>query len=279
MDTYHISRPHYHNNTIHEDCSSFNYHELAREYCPVFVLAKDEKYRACSAEHIIENSQLYRGDDVLFDFGTNNIKLMSDNMGDNIKISPDIYVGTANAPIYYYLIYGDKYIDIVYFLYFAYNEGYRVFGKLKGDHEGDIEYIVQRFKISDNSPVAVYFSAHGDEGRWIEKEKVEYSNKNPIVYVARGSHAMYHRRGTHIRVVGLANDKTSNGDVLTGGLIHVSDKYPLWMKYRGQWSRDGIDSVATRSWWRCAPTHNSNWFTRLFPTSWVNRHFMKRAKF
>jgi hypothetical protein len=269
-------RDSYHNST----CGIVNYHSVAREACPVFYLHSEEKHRPCSAEWIVDNSVLYRGDDIVAN--PNNMSDFSKNLGDNISINPQAYIGTQTSPMYYYIIHNGRTIDIVYFLMFTYNSGYRVLGKLRGDHEGDIEYVIQRFRIGDDGvpvPVAVYFSAHGDEGRWISSKNVEYSGKRPHVYVALGSHAMYHNAGTQYRVCFLANDKTDRGDIVVGEIIYVTDREPLWMRYRGGWSRDGIDSVATRSWWIRAPTHNSNWFTRLFPLGCINRYFRMRYRF
>ena len=226
--------------------------ELVNTYKPIFIFSREEKYYPCSADYIVSNSQLYKDNILLKDYKELDSKILAMNLGDNIKVNPEIYEGCLiDAPIYYYTRQTSEinklqkvsyYIDIIYFLYFAYNGPYTK--KLLG----------------------VFYGAHSDEGKWIHQQKLKFIENRPLVYVAKYSHAMYYTEGTHYRIFGLANDKTSFGYCwLNNDLVKVDENNPVWMQYTGKWSREGIDSVIKKDWWTKQSLQTSNWLFSLFP--------------
>ncbi|KAG8850239.1 Vacuolar protein sorting-associated protein 62 [Tulasnella sp. 330] len=85
-------------------------------------------------------------------------------------------------------------IDIFYFYFYPYNLGNTVAFTAFGNHVGDWEHSMVRFK--DGHPIAVHFSAHADGHSWAWKT-VEKMENRPVAYVATGSHAMYGKNGEH----------------------------------------------------------------------------------
>lgn len=103
----------------------------------------------------------------------------------------------------------DKDWNIQYTLYYLTNQAIGVFGQCFpmstwfGYHEHDIE------RITVYSSGYIHLSAHGHtQGTWTSLSNLEVDplEKSYIVYVAKGSHAMYPRKGTVWRGFGFAND-------------------------------------------------------------------------
>lgn len=87
---------------------------------------------------------------------------------------------------------GNNLMDAFYFYFFAYNQGNRVVGLEFGTHIGDWEHNMIRFK--DGVPQAVFFSQHASAQTFTYKA-VEKIGLRPVVYVAKGSHAVYGTTG------------------------------------------------------------------------------------
>lgn len=259
----------------------FDPDELAKLYKPLFVFSKEEQYYPCSVEFIISQSQLYKGDELIKNFGELTPEILSENGGDNLKLHEDSYNGQISvAPIYYFIRSSDKFIDIVYFLYFAYNGPFNILGKKVGAHDTDLEHVVVRLDSLTQQVTSIYYSAHGSEGKWVMKDDVKFVSTSPIVYIAKYSHAMYPDEGYQWRCMGFANDKTDFGLSWTTSILTcVKDDNPIWVKYTGKWSRDGIDSITNKGWWKFQPTKNSNFLTRMIPIDWVVNNCMKDANF
>jgi len=111
----------------------------------------------------------------------------------------------------------DKYIDIIYMLFFPINTGYNICCNNFGFHSADLECIIlrinKRFELINN----IYLSAHGDlECQNFNYKNIYYTNNNtlrisPLIFCALGSHALYPKSKTYIRILGFANDKTNKG--------------------------------------------------------------------
>lgn len=254
---------------------------LVTDYKPVFVFSKEEKYYPCSAEYIISHSQLYSDDTMIYDYGEVTDTILGSNVGNSLKINPESYRGQIEtAPVYYFTRQSDYFIDIVFFLYFTYNGAFNVLGISVGDHEADIEHVTLRLDLVTRQVIAIYYSAHSDEGRWIDKKDIKFIDKRPIVYVAKYSHAMYHTEGRQWRIMGFANDKTDFGFAWNDyDLTGVEEDSPRWMSYTGKWSRDGVNSVIVKDWWLTQPTKNSNWLTRMLPLNCITNRFMDSVDF
>jgi len=120
------------------------------------------------------------------------------------------------------------YNNVSYHIHYLYNGaigfGYHLFPQKKslGFHEYDIERIKILFDTETNIPQYVFFSAHRNEGKWISWDECEKSENGELkIYIAKGSHANYHKSGKWNRIFFLANDKCSKkGKKIVPTLIH-----------------------------------------------------------
>ncbi|KAL8935433.1 MAG: hypothetical protein Q9216_005425 [Gyalolechia sp. 2 TL-2023] len=113
---------------------------------------------------------------------------------------------------------GSGYVDAFYFYFYAFNEGNTVFGQDIGDHVGDWEHNMIRFK--NGIPQAIWYSQHS-YGEAFTYSSVEKQGSRPIAYSAKGSHASYATTGTH--------DHTIPGLNLPAGPIEdYCDQGTLW---------------------------------------------------
>ncbi|KAH6672107.1 hypothetical protein B0J14DRAFT_655979 [Halenospora varia] len=110
---------------------------------------------------------------------------------------------------------GNGSLDAFYMYFYAYNQGNTVFGKELGDHIGDWEHNMIRFK--DGKPQTIWYSQHGN-GEAFTYKAVEKNGLRPISYSAKGSHANYAIVGKHDHTIpdlnlpdGLLVDHTSKG--------------------------------------------------------------------
>jgi Vacuolar protein sorting-associated protein 62 len=109
-------------------------------------------------------------------------------------VAPDVNRKTNNATTAAIVTVdkGNGVLDAFYFYFFAYNEGNRVVGIEFGSHVGDWEHNMIRFQ--NGAPQAVYFSQHASSQSFTYKA-VEKMGVRPVVYVAKGSHAVYGTTG------------------------------------------------------------------------------------
>lgn len=127
--------------------------------------------------------------------------------------------GYSRAPSFLIIVdKGSGILDAFWFYFYSYNLGTTVFNIRFGNHVGDWEHSLIRFKNS--VPQAVFFSAHsgGLAYDWnaVEKGKGKGREGRPILYSAVGSHAMYATPGRHSYILPF------------GLLADVTDKGPLW---------------------------------------------------
>ncbi|MCJ1261006.1 hypothetical protein MMC22_000870 [Lobaria immixta] len=113
---------------------------------------------------------------------------------------------------------GSGNVDAFYMYFYAYNQGPPVFGQEIGDHVGDWEHNMIRFK--NGVPQSVWYSQHA-YGEAFTYAAVEKQGVRPVVYSAKGSHASYATTGTH--------DHTIPGLNLDAGPIEDHcDRGTLW---------------------------------------------------
>ncbi|KAI9778819.1 MAG: hypothetical protein M1839_007909 [Geoglossum umbratile] len=105
---------------------------------------------------------------------------------------------------------GNGIVDAFYMYFYAFNLGNVVLGQTLGNHVGDWEHTMVRFK--DGKPIAMWFSQH-DAGQAFTYDAVSKNGSRPIVYSAIGTHANYAVPGTHSRSIASVtlNDTTSAG--------------------------------------------------------------------
>jgi hypothetical protein len=131
-------------------------------------------------------------------------------------------------PVYWkhsddYMFYGKKYKCVDYVIYYRANGAIGLFGVSKtnknfGYHDIDIERI--RILHDGVKPLYIYLSAHAQEGGWScvyadklpngKNSRIKIVNNLIVVYVAKWSHAMYADAKKYVRILGLANDETSD---------------------------------------------------------------------
>ncbi|KZW02093.1 hypothetical protein EXIGLDRAFT_760309 [Exidia glandulosa HHB12029] len=105
---------------------------------------------------------------------------------------------------------GEGFVDVFYFYFYPYNYGAAVVGIHFGNHIGDWEHTMIRFKHGE--PQAIHLSAHSD-GHAYKLTCLETIDNRPVVYSASGSHANYPRAGVqkYSGVPGGPVDHTSRG--------------------------------------------------------------------
>ncbi|KAJ4367962.1 hypothetical protein N0V86_009803 [Didymella sp. IMI 355093] len=89
---------------------------------------------------------------------------------------------------------GDGVVDVFYFMFWAFNYGGQVLGQnLAGNHVGDWEHIMIRFK--GGRPRKAWLSQHANGEAYTFDALEKDSNGRPLLYIAKGSHAIYARQG------------------------------------------------------------------------------------
>lgn len=105
---------------------------------------------------------------------------------------------------------GHDTVDAFWFFFYSFNLGNAVFNIVFGNHVGDWEHTLVRFR--DGKPYGVFFSEHffGSAYDW---EAVEKIGQRPVTYSATGSHAMYPNPGIHEYILpwGILRDRTDRG--------------------------------------------------------------------
>ena len=137
-------------------------------------------------------------------------------------VRPDSH-GKTNGAMSCCIIVNDKGADIVdafYCYFYAYNKGQVIFEKELGDHVGDWEHNMIRFK--NGKPVALWYSQHAS-GEALTYSVVEKhtDGRRPLSYSAFGTHANYVSEGTHSHAI-------PNWNLPVGVLMDKCDRGTLW---------------------------------------------------
>ncbi len=156
---------------------------------------------------------------------------------------------TRGTAIYYHRYDWDEELEaIVYIFLYRVNPGYSTCGHTMGSyHTGDVEHVTVLH--GKDGPQRMYFAAHGStQGRWVDWEDVEKTKDgHPIVYVSKGSHASYPRKGRYVRVFGFANDHCrGDGKRLHPNMVEL-------VEAKGHWTRFYIGDTpgpARQAWWK-----------------------------
>ena len=175
----------------------------------------------------------------------------------------------------------DGIVDAFWFFFYSFNLGQTVFNIRFGNHVGDWEHTLIRFK--HGKPETVFLSEHnfGDAYSWQALEKYlpnadgsgtmvgTWSNhtaaqlaQRPVVYSAEGSHAMYATPGLQPYI-------------LPWGMLHdITDRGPLWdpaLNLKGyMWDTDTkvlrastLNPEAPTGWFHYA----GHWGDKFYPLS------------
>ncbi|POS84938.1 hypothetical protein EPUL_002482, partial [Erysiphe pulchra] len=148
---------------------------------------------------------------------------------------------------------GDGTVDAFYMHFYSFDKGNTVFGRELGDHVADWEHVMLRFK--NGVPEALWLSQHA-KGQAFTYKAMKKQGDRPIVFSARGTHALYSTGGNHDHTlpsanlrVGLVIDKSSEGALWdpmksaffytfnpTSNTFESVDNSPLAiMNFKGRW--------------------------------------------
>ncbi|KDQ07293.1 hypothetical protein BOTBODRAFT_38910 [Botryobasidium botryosum FD-172 SS1] len=144
---------------------------------------------------------------------------------------PNLSTGKSVAPAWMLVIdktkeLGPGIVDVFYFFFWPFNFGPTVMGKHFGNHVGDWEHAMIRFR--SGVPYAMHLSSHSD-GEAYEWSALEKRGIRPVIYPAEGSHALYPKPGTHnYSGVPLGpSDHTSRGPIWDPTLNYVAASFDL----------------------------------------------------
>ncbi|KAI9808773.1 MAG: hypothetical protein M1825_003926 [Sarcosagium campestre] len=132
----------------------------------------------------------------------------------NVSKGSPVKGGRSDAPATLIVVEKeDGIVDAFWFFFYSYNLGNLVFNIRFGNHIGDWEHTLVRFR--HGVPQSVFYSEHYF-GEAYSYDAVEKIGKRPVSYSATGTHAMYGTAGTHTYI-------------LPFGLLHdVTDRGPIW---------------------------------------------------
>jgi hypothetical protein len=189
---------------------------LACKYRPVFHINYNEKYRPIDFNN---NIKYYSQN------GTPSTVQSIKNNSHHLKCDPVAYPGPLlsdvnNSPVY---VTSTKitvdpvgsnpktYYDFVYHQMYNYNGGTAIIGNM-GKHEFDIETAIVRVEVDKNKEqiVEIFLSRHSS-GVWLDPVNFKFKDNRPVIYIAKGSHALYERPGNHRRMFGFTNDFCEEG--------------------------------------------------------------------
>ena len=220
--------------------------EMMQKFAPYVYMDKNESYFPSTVEFTFPYLNRYLNSD-------GNYWVKTKEELDSPSSILEYFKGDLNeAKVYVFWV--EKEYDIMeatYFFYYPYNRGKEILNTIWGNHVGDWEHVTVRFGwnvISNKwslSPIEVYLSAHdgGNKRTW---DQIKLHNNSPIVYSAKGSHAMYFDAGPHtyksIPILGDLTDYCSEGSVLDCSLNKkivpfdystkkglAGDDWPSWM--------------------------------------------------
>ncbi len=157
-----------------------------------------------------------------------------------------------------------NYYEVNYIFNFPYNPPFNVLKVQKtGQHYGDLEHITMfiRKPITGkiNDIIKVMYGGHGRlDGRWVDFKDLPIENNKVVVYVAKGSHALYPKKGLVFRLGGVANDETSNDykwepktviPIYNESNPNFKKETMGWIYFSGRFGNDGITSLGDKYWW------------------------------
>lgn len=168
----------------------------------------------------------------------------ADNTTSGYSSAPAVLITTSKA---------NNTLDAFWFIFNSFNLGNRVLGMRFGNHVGDWEHIMIRFQNCE--PKALFTSRHSFSDAAYAFDALEKIGDRPVVYSARGSHAMYVTEGiqSYKLPFNLLYDTTARGplwDPALQGLkaytydipeeyIRASSIIPRaatsWFHYNGRW--------------------------------------------
>jgi len=145
-----------------------------------------------------------------------------------------------------------------FFFYYYNNKNFLGIGL----HEGDWEMIQLRLG-PEGLPDAATFAQHdtGEALAWTELElRPSPEGRVPVVYVGRGSHASFARRGEHWPLFPLPPDYADGkGPRIRPTLEVISDAGPRWVRWPGKWGSSDASprGPSTKKQWRSPSAYHA----------------------
>lgn len=136
-------------------------------------------------------------------------QMKNSRVSDFLGLSP---TEKTDRPIYYHwkeFFYKGQVWDALFLvLFYECNPGYKVFGKIAGFHEADVEKLVVLYSKETKQPTWIYFGAHGrGQGTWMEYKNCNFTTDGELrAFVSPTSHGFYPQLKRYWRVCFAAND-------------------------------------------------------------------------
>ena len=221
----------------------------ARRYAPRFVFHPSEKDFPFSVEQFLAEA-------TLVDAAGNPISTPPTPADSVQPWLPLRHRGQfrPEAPVYVTFGAADGKKYVTYTVLFTNNVG-KIFN-LIGHHYGDIEHITLEFLPGEETPRRVYFGAHRTvNGKWLGWEQVRKTpDGRPVVFVAKGSHAMYPDAGHRVlfRFFGFGNDLTWDHDkYVWDPTPTVVPRDSALLTFPGRWGGpNGVTGLGAKSWYK-----------------------------
>lgn len=173
--------------------------------------------------------------------------------------------GNLTVPAYVVTFEQEGKIYIQYIYFYGLNGPYDI-GPFKGNvieiqnfHRSDAEHLTLELDKTTKELKRIYYSSHGPtEGFWLDAKHpdVEFEGTHPVIYVAHYGHGNYPKEGTYVRIFGMANDVTGQGQKWTPQLIRIypetdkrfDPKTMGFMYFPGTYGREGVGPIGQQSW-------------------------------
>jgi hypothetical protein len=233
-----------------------------------------EMYQNKDKEKYEDMDLAFATDDCIF-FGSNPANFTDKN-------------GNLNTPMYVITFEQNNKIYIQYLFFYGLNGPYDI-GPFKGNvmeiqnfHEADLEHMTMELNKETKALERIYYASHGRaEGFWLDAKNpdIQYEGTHPVVFVAHYGHGNYPKAGTYVRIFGLANDVTSQGQKWVPTLMRIykdSDerfdpKTMGLMYFPGVYGKHGVGSMHGQSWFTNVngdvgrPYTPNKWFCENMP--------------
>lgn len=234
------------------------YHNLLLyKFRPILWFHHNEEYYPTRFENYITNCKIIYNKDLLYTNPTiSEFNYTIDNYKNNlITLKPNKINEDKQITVYCHCREYDEYYDLLYIFFYIYNDFNRCLC-VHGNHDADLEHITVRVNKKYEKIEKIYFGAHGyNDGIVVSSNRLETSQDRPIIYIAKGSHAIYPTNEIFFRFCCFGNDYTEKGKMILEYHLEELTKDSLLVKYTGKLGPNTA-SLTLQSW--------------FYEESWVN---------
>ncbi|GAB7341254.1 hypothetical protein MBLNU457_7530t2 [Dothideomycetes sp. NU457] len=232
-------------------------------YTPIYKMRKDR-----TLDNLEELNRV--GGRSVYLTSNDNVEERPDWLGGSSNIPEDVGtvmtngterpVGRSSAPAVLVVVpKEDGVVDAFWFYFYSYNLGNKVLNIRFGNHVGDWEHTLVRFR--NGVPIQVSLSEHS-WGEAYAYSAIEKIGQRPLTFSATGSHAMYATPGLHPYVLplGVLHDQTDRGPLWDPALNMHSYTYNL---HNGALLASNHTPQAPTNWFY----YGGRWGDKMYPTS------------